>query len=77
MFAGCHLNASKVGFQYVALNLSSQHIINSVDALDELDKLDEELELVEELELELAKHRDRKATAKWAIELLTSGRYKR
>jgi transposase len=34
-------------------------------------------QVIEELELELAKHRDLKATAKWAIELLTSGRYKR
>jgi transposase len=34
-------------------------------------------QVIEELELELAKHPDRKATAKWAIELLTSGRYKR
>ena len=33
-------------------------------------------ELVEMLEKELAKHSDKKATAKWAIELLASKRYK-
>jgi len=32
---------------------------------------------VEVLEKELAKHSDKKATAQWAIELLTSKRYKR
>jgi transposase len=34
-------------------------------------------QVVKELEQELAKHQDRAATARWAIDLLASGRYKR
>jgi transposase len=34
-------------------------------------------QVIQELELELSKHPERQATAKWAINLLASGRYKR
>ena len=34
-------------------------------------------QVLQELEAELAKHPDRKATARWAIELLASGRYRK